>query len=552
MADDSGDVPFEGVGARLDAVLARLTDDQVVSLMPPEALSVLNEIGAELLKPEALRATALRLIDFEEAFNSPEHRSLLIGVLPATKRHELLIRLGIRTPVAEALPALDRRQVQELCKFFNAVDDYAPRGIPPQAAATEPTHGLFEHQRRAALDVHGVLTGSSRRVMLHLPTGVGKTRTAMRVVALHLLERRCPGVVVWLASGRELLEQAAAEFTATWTSVGDRSVNFQRVFGSYDLDESQLADTVIFAGFAKLHALAARDQQMLWRLAEQTTLVVVDEAHQAVAPTFSRLVEMLASMRDDGALLGLSATPGRTWADIDKDEVLATMFKRNKVGLKIPGADNPVTALIEEGFLAKPRFTQLGVGATCSMSAAEVQRLLDDAAERDEDFPEELLDELGRDSGRNQAILRDVQRLIAEGHTRILLFAPSVAAAKLLATLMSVMGVPSDVVTGETGEAQRERVIRRFKQRSGEPLVLCNFGVLTTGFDAPGTSAAVIARPTRSLVLYSQMVGRAIRGPKAGGGSTCEVVTVVDTDLPGFGDVAEAFTNWEDVWSSGE
>lgn len=81
-------------------------------------------------------------------------------------------------------------------------------------------------------------------------------------------------------------------------------------------------------------------------------------------------------------------------------------------------------------------------------------------------------------------------------------------------------------------------------------MVLCNYGVLTTGFDAPSASAAVISRPTKSLVLYSQMVGRVIRGPKAGGTPTCEIVTVVNPALPGFGDVADAFVNWEDVWGN--
>ena len=79
-------------------------------------------------------------------------------------------------------------------------------------------------------------------------------------------------------------------------------------------------------------------------------------------------------------------------------------------------------------------------------------------------------------------------------------------------------------------------------------MVLCNFGVLTTGFDAPGTSAALIARPTLSLVLYSQMVGRATRGPMAKGNVAAEIVTVVDPELPGFGQIEEAFRNWEDVW----
>ena len=73
---------------------------------------------------------------------------------------------------------------------------------------------------------------------------------------------------------------------------------------------------------------------------------------------------------------------------------------------------------------------------------------------------------------------------------------------------------------------------------------MCNYGVLTTGFDAPRTSAAVIGRPTLSLVLYSQMIGRALRGPKAGGNKYAEIVTAVDPEFPGFGKVEKAFRNW--------
>ena len=91
-------------------------------------------------------------------------------------------------------------------------------------------------------------------------------------------------------------------------------------------------------------------------------------------------------------------------------------------------------------------------------------------------------------------------------------------------------------------------MIQRYKNNDPEPRIICNYGVLTAGFDAPRTSAAVIARPTKSLVLYSQMVGRATRGPRAGGNAEAEIVTVVDTNLPGFGDMATAFGNWEDVW----
>ena len=81
--------------------------------------------------------------------------------------------------------------------------------------------------------------------------------------------------------------------------------------------------------------------------------------------------------------------------------------------------------------------------------------------------------------------------------------------------------------------------------------MLINYGVLTAGFDAPKTNVAIIARPTTSLVLYSQMVGRAIRGTRAGGNDKSTIFTVVD-NLPGFRDVSQAFLNWEDVWAQNE
>ena len=133
-------------------------------------------------------------------------------------------------------------------------------------------------------------------------------------------------------------------------------------------------------------------------------------------------------------------------------------------------------------------------------------------------------------------------------HSRIIVFAPSVACARLQAAILLAQGHKAQVVTGVTPANERERIIRQFRSNSPESMILCNYAVLTTGFDAPQISAALIARPTRSLVLYSQMVGRATRGPKAGGNEEAEIITVVDPHLPGFGDITEAFTNWEDVW----
>ena len=90
---------------------------------------------------------------------------------------------------------------------------------------------------------------------------------------------------------------------------------------------------------------------------------------------------------------------------------------------------------------------------------------------------------------------------------------------------------------------------RGISPTGGDGMALFNFGVLTTGFDAPTTRGVVIARPTRSVVLYSQMVGRGLRGLRSGGNRNAWIYTVVDTSLPGFRSVADAFGNWEELWS---
>jgi DNA repair protein RadD len=76
--------------------------------------------------------------------------------------------------------------------------------------------------------------------------------------------------------------------------------------------------------------------------------------------------------------------------------------------------------------------------------------------------------------------------------------------------------------------------------------VLLNYGVLTTGFDAPKTDVCIIARPVRSIVLYSQMVGRILRGPKNKGNKTNTLYTIKDN--LGHGDYDELFNSFNEFY----
>lgn len=85
--------------------------------------------------------------------------------------------------------------------------------------------------------------------------------------------------------------------------------------------------------------------------------------------------------------------------------------------------------------------------------------------------------------------------------------------------------------------------------RRGEIQVLVNFGVLSTGFDAPNVSVVVVTRPTSSIVLYSQMIGRGLRGPAVGGTQECIVVDVRD-NAQEYGPIAEVYRHFDRYWAA--
>ena len=531
---------FDSPGLTFTQFLDATSDSDVRRFLEPSVLSVLDAIFGGTIAGDDLRRVTRTIVSFDVLLGTQEGRKLVLRLMPRQKRAELEARVG-RSIHADLAGDWTEVQVQVLRDFFGLVEERLVPPATPSTAVIAPEYGLFDHQRSAVRRLKALLRGDERRAVLHLPTGVGKTRTAMHVVADSLC-RYEPSVVVWLASGRELLEQATLAFEQAWLHLGTRPLHVGTMWAEGMPDLDSFADGFLAVGLAKGWAVLSRtDPGWAARLAPRVRLVVFDEAHQSVARTYRRIAEEL-TLDFRCALLGLTATPGRTWADIDKDGELAAFFASNKVALEVP-RENPIEYLIDNGFLARPRFRTLLAEPGLGMNERELARISDAL-----DIPDEVVASLSMNEQYVTAVLRAIHELLAKGHRRVLVFAATVPHARVLTAVLVARNVRSEVVTGSTPVRIRERAIRTFMSDDEAPMVLVNFGVLSTGFDAPKASAAVIARPTKSLVLYSQMVGRAIRGPKAGGTETCEVVTVVDPRLPGFGDVAAAFLNWEDVW----
>ena len=529
------------------AVLDRAPLSYIRERLGADLCGLLDLIEGGSASEQKLRAVAAIAIDPERLIATPDTRTAFLALIPHNKQRELAQRLGMNgdsedPPVHLKSLKWTTEQRQELLEFLGFTVDRVPVPTPPPRGLCDGEYALFPHQRDAAARVRERLYDGVRRVVLHLPTGVGKTRTGMSLICDHLRIHE-PTLVIWLAHGQELLEQAAAEFERAWSNLGNRKLSLVRLWGNKATLLDDLHDGIMILGLEKAVSAAKRDDNFLPQLAGASSLVVFDEAHQIIAPTYHRVVEQL-TLHPQASLLGLTATPGRTWADIAKDEELSQFFFRQKVMLRIDGYTNPVTALIDQGYLSRPTMRTVASETGLRLTDDDRRALADSF-----DIPADIVTRLAADEQWNLQVVRTVLDLVGR-HRRILVFAASVDHCRLIAAVLSALGLDAAFVTGESSPRHRARVINRFKSGARRPMILCNYGVLTTGFDAPAASAAVIARPTKSLVLYSQMVGRVIRGPNAGGTLDCEIVTVVNPDLPGFGDVAEAFINWEDVWET--
>ena len=407
-----------------------------------------------------------------------------------------------------------------------------------ETATIRPRYPLYPYQRQVLADILRTLSSPEPRVVAHLPTGAGKTRIAAHA-ACHLLNEKDTedSLVIWLAATEELCEQAADQLSHAWTYLGRRDASLHRHWGSQSLDLRHLSSGFLVTGLAKLRSIAFQDNTLLAHLAQCTAAVVFDEAHQAVANTYSFITDQLCSVRPP--LLGLTATPGRTANLTGADLQLAKMFNHNKVSIDPRGHDNPVSYLIQNRYLADPRFVPI-----CFDSDTPITEPIPGA-----DYTVEDLKDVGRSRQRTRKIVELAEDAAAR-HPRTIVFCPSVESALECNDLLRANGVHADVVTADTPTEDRRDIIESFRSDSREHMVIFNYGVLTAGFDAPRTRCVIIARPTTSLVLYSQMAGRAMRGPRAGGNSKAEILTVADTNLPGFGSVTDAFTNWEHLWST--
>ena len=380
-----------------------------------------------------------------------------------------------------------------------------------------------------------VLRGEAdhHRAIVSLPTGGGKTRTAGEALCA-LMDERLDGTAyfLWIAQSEELCEQAVRCFEQLWAGLPfSAPLTLYRYFGGRTLAPTELAGGLVVASIQQLAARLDAPGEVESAIFSGLRAVVIDEAHRATSSSYRKLFEAIARVNPLGNRLpvgGLTATPGRSGGETND---LIDAFGGVLLTPQLDDIDStdPLEYFRSRGFLAYPDHESVATayvptarppaGAQAHSRAAVVE------------YEAKLGRELARSASRNDVVLR---RLVAlPPGTPTLVYACSTEHVRVLHLLLRQAGRSSGFLLGGTPRAERHRLIEAF--RRGELEFLVNYGVLTTGFDAPKTGCVAITRPIFSEVLYEQIVGRGLRGPAFGGTERCLVLDFED-NIATFGD----------------
>ena len=401
---------------------------------------------------------------------------------------------------------------------------------------------LFPYQNWMRNRILSFLISKNNNTLVHMPTGSGKTKTSITSIIDYIRHKSPENVtVVWLAHSDELCEQAIQSFIELWERIGISDCNVWRMWGGFrELNYEGKGVNFIVTSFQTAYKwmISTKNEVFLSfiKIKEKCDLLLIDEAHMSTAETYQQVISNIASFNTKR--IGLTATPGRHHinASTEATKKLSDFYDNKNLNMTDndgKASENPIAFLQNEGILSEIN-TETIAGTKINLT----DHLSNDIKQNLE-IPSSILEQISLDQQRFLNVANSVFTYAKIQNKQTLVFCPSKDNALLLSTFLNNKGCLSSSITSDLSMIERREKINNFLDDKIK--VITNFNVLTTGFDAPNIEVVIIARPTFSVVLYSQMIGRGLRGPKVGGTKSVTLVNVEDNfkNLP---DVHNAFT----------
>lgn len=394
---------------------------------------------------------------------------------------------------------------------------------------------LYPHQRDAILAMNKKALGSDNFAgLLVLPTGGGKTLTATYWLMESLLDKGKK--IIWIAHRHELLNQAQKSFEKVCfkdISRNHKSYSWRIVSGQHDKPiHIKKTDDIIIASKTSLMRGANYFLQNWLQENGEQTILIIDEAHHAVASEYRELISMIRNNCDKFHMLGLTATPFRT--DESEKGLLKKLFTDGIV-YKID-----LRELINRGILSEPIFKSVSTNINMAElfesnhSEEALERMVNEKFFDIESIGKETAAAIANNKERNHAIVDEYIKNRGV-YKQTLVFALNVDMAIVLSGLFQAHGVKADFVVSDVKDnitgvtiSSEENAQKIEKFRNGELDVLVNVNILTEGTDLPSVQSVFLTRPTKSKILMTQMIGRALRGEQAGGTKEAYIVSFID------------------------
>lgn len=334
---------------------------------------------------------------------------------------------------------------------------------------------LRDYQKRAIDDLYTWLYKNKGNPCLKLPTGSGKS---------HVIAGFCKDAVMkWpstkilmLTHVKELIEQNANKIIEHWP-------NAPMGIYSASVGQRNLDEPITFAG---IQSLRGKSKSL-----GHIDLIIIDECHTVSHKNegaYRVLINELKEINPNIRVIGLTATPYRLGHGyiFDGDAIFDDLI-------------DPVSIeeLIHKGYLSKLK-------SKITKKALNVEGV----KKRGGEYIEKELQAAVNTSDNNESVINEVINLAGD-RKAWLFFCTGIDHAMKIKDLLIEKGIVAECITGKTSKAERESIIKRYK--NGEIQALTNANVLTTGFDYPDIDLIAMLRPTLSPGLYVQMVGRGMR-----------------------------------------
>ncbi len=356
----------------------------------------------------------------------------------------------------------------------------------PERSRRDGFH-LHPYQEEAVEQAWAAWQAGHPNVLVSLPTGTGKTEVAFapsassgQALMRRVLEQQPGGRALFLTHRRELVTQTADRLRL-------RQPQWANDIGLVMGGECEANKRIIVATVQSLAGQRSRRLALLRQAGTQPAgpfvFLTIDECHHAVVQGYLDVARALQSAVPVLYHLGLTATPAR-----NDHHALSEVY--------YPAYSRSIRWAVENGFLVPPEGIRVGTDVDLSRVRC-----------KDGDFVDVALGQVLNTPAFNDMLVKLYQEFLSD--VRTLVFCATVKHAEAVHAEFDKTGIPASVVVGTTPDEKRRNIIAAFVR--GETRVVVNVGVFTEGVDIPCAEGLIMARPTQSSVLYTQIVGRVLR-----------------------------------------